>query len=610
MKTRLISLLSAVSVLCAGTVSTGIIAAAENVSEAEDAKTSMVVSEDTRARRGTVKRDEAEMFASGSADTESDLFSSTIDGKSGTVQDVDGKEVTKDLLEYFRTETERFSEEIDVSAFDIDYTDEEDFKTLYQMLIYSSPRSYYLLNDDGTYQYFYPYVENGKIKYIYPIYSQYVGTDVYDADLWLVPDAMDKEFHDEVDGNQAVFDTEIAKIQDTTGDGDTDFERVMKYHDYLVMNYNYDWDSWEGTSLDKANNTALSLIKNGEGLCQAFSVLYNYLLIEDDLETGFVTSYETETNSAYHTWNMVRLNALSDGGKTWYNVDVTWDENEVETISKDAKNARKTALTNFLISDKATYRTHAGEFKTPDESGTVNVDYTMINGLAENEKLDDAPWRKGTGACVAEHDGVLYYMTNENADTILHSYDAGSLSTNKLYEFPDNWSASLDGKISYAGLACIGDSLYFNGPKTVYEYYIPTGGVTVTDDLLIGEMYSCASDENGLQLYTGYYNNGTLEKLTHNATISTDLTLVDDIRCEGGKVKAVIGTMRLNKSAMLAVKTGDGTLKTVVFNPRATENYTVEIDGLKSGSATVFLWDLNTMQPLVAGSGNREFEIE
>lgn len=79
-------------------------------------------------------------------------------------------EVFDELITRFRTATENFEEEIYVGDLGIKY-DEANYQALYELLVFSSPRSYYLLNDNGEYRYFDPFYNetDGNLVYIYPI---------------------------------------------------------------------------------------------------------------------------------------------------------------------------------------------------------------------------------------------------------------------------------------------------------------------------------------------------------------------------------------------------------------------------------------------------------
>jgi len=88
---------------------------------------------------------------------------------------------------------------------------------------------------------------------------------------------------------------------------DTDEDKVKWVHDTIVARYEYD------TALN--NHTALSMLDTGKGVCSAYTALFIELATRLGLQCGVAVS-----DSMNHTWNIVKV------GKTWYHLDVTWDD--------------------------------------------------------------------------------------------------------------------------------------------------------------------------------------------------------------------------------------------------------------------------------------------
>lgn len=87
------------------------------------------------------------------------------------------------------------------------------------------------------------------------------------------------------------------------GEADT----VLFLHDYLASTYDYD--------VDTTRYDALSLFRDGTGVCQAYALAFLALARDAGLEVDLVVSREMD-----HAWNHVRV----DG--SWYHVDVTRDD--------------------------------------------------------------------------------------------------------------------------------------------------------------------------------------------------------------------------------------------------------------------------------------------
>ena len=84
-------------------------------------------------------------------------------------------------------------------------------------------------------------------------------------------------------------------------------DTVLFLHEYLAQTYDYDTAG--------GNFDALSLFRDGVGVCQAYALAFMALGRAAGLEVDMVTSREMD-----HAWNHVRV------GDAWYHVDVTRDD--------------------------------------------------------------------------------------------------------------------------------------------------------------------------------------------------------------------------------------------------------------------------------------------
>jgi transglutaminase/protease-like cytokinesis protein 3 len=98
----------------------------------------------------------------------------------------------------------------------------------------------------------------------------------------------------------------------------SDYEKAKILHDYIINITDYDYTC--------EKYTAFNAIFNQSTVCQGYSLLYYKLLTEVDVECRFITGY---SDNEYHGWNLVKI------GNYWYNVDVTWDDLENNSISHD-----------------------------------------------------------------------------------------------------------------------------------------------------------------------------------------------------------------------------------------------------------------------------------
>lgn len=83
--------------------------------------------------------------------------------------------------------------------------------------------------------------------------------------------------------------------------------RVAYLHDRMVLDFSYD----PGAHV----SDPYTLLREGRGVCQAYSLLFLALAREVDVPAACVTCF-----SHTHAWNQVQI------GTDWYHLDLTWDE--------------------------------------------------------------------------------------------------------------------------------------------------------------------------------------------------------------------------------------------------------------------------------------------
>lgn len=94
----------------------------------------------------------------------------------------------------------------------------------------------------------------------------------------------------------------------------SDLEKERYVHDALMQITDYDLHA-------KMNQSAYSALVNGETVCAGYARAFQYLM----QQLGIPCYYCSGTAGEDHAWNIVKL------GKTYYNVDVTWDDTRPAT---------------------------------------------------------------------------------------------------------------------------------------------------------------------------------------------------------------------------------------------------------------------------------------
>ena len=101
------------------------------------------------------------------------------------------------------------------------------------------------------------------------------------------------------------------------GTSKTNLQKVRDIHDLVCQTTTYDYPAAEASDLTDyvKSFTAYGAVANGICVCQGYALLTYALCREAGIPVRFVASEG-------HGWNLVSI----DGGKTYYNLDTTWDD--------------------------------------------------------------------------------------------------------------------------------------------------------------------------------------------------------------------------------------------------------------------------------------------
>ena len=149
--------------------------------------------------------------------------------------------------------------------------------------------------------------------------------------------------------------------------GDSDYEKILKIHDYLIDTIEYD----SSVSKDNIYNIYGALVSK-KCVCEGYAKAFQYLLTEAGIDNiiviGSATNSKDKTES--HAWNYVKIN------DNWYAVDVTWDDPIIiggGKLTKDLKyqyflKGKRTMTGNHVISN--TFTEGGQEFEYPELNET------------------------------------------------------------------------------------------------------------------------------------------------------------------------------------------------------------------------------------------------
>lgn len=308
-----------------------------------------------------------------------------------------------------------FSEEIDVSEFDICGESMEELKInlakVYNDVFFNNPLYYYI---DRHYMFRYDYKDDDVTMYITSICPTYTTTD-----------------RDEIAAMHKAIDEETDNILLYIENDMTDFEKVMTVHDYMVIHYDYDY-SYE--------NHSISIMATKTGVCESYTFAFMHIMDILGIESRYVSS-----DAMNHAWNLVKI----DGN--WYHVDLTWD---------DSGRADQTGHQFELLSDKKIQ-----ELEDP------HYGYDTGGLVADSDIYDEAEWHNNHSQVVSLK-GTVYWvkdnaLVSDKGDIVNSALDGGDSrwSIGGGYSFNNS-----DYTSNYTGLAVFNGKLYYNTDKAVFAY--------------------------------------------------------------------------------------------------------------------------------------------
>ncbi len=117
-------------------------------------------------------------------------------------------------------------------------------------------------------------------------------------------------------GRDTLWDTQTEELADEICAGcETDEEKVRAFYDWIVSNFEYDYDCYPLFQYFDVRKT----LQTKQGICFDFSHLFAAFCRSQNIPCCAVDGISRKNNADRHTWNRVYY----DG--TWWNVDITTD---------------------------------------------------------------------------------------------------------------------------------------------------------------------------------------------------------------------------------------------------------------------------------------------
>lgn len=229
---------------------------------------------------------------------------------------------------------------------------------------------------------------------------------------------------------------------------DSDLEKVLFIHDYMVANYEYDYDGLAEGRSDIYD--AYHFFKTGKGVCQAYTLAFEGLMDALGVPVSYVRS-----DSWNHIWNLAQVD-----GK-WYHLDVTHDDGVWRGTYE------RYGLINhnqLLISEEQMKL----EKRIGEKPYVYDWEYAYGLGASDlqNTEYDEYFWRDVQSPFV-QADGNWYFVGNRQ----INRWNGSGQP--EVVECTTNYSAS-----PYSSLAYLGGSLYFNTYWEISSYSLEEKATT------------------------------------------------------------------------------------------------------------------------------------
>lgn len=439
--------------------------------------------------------------------------------------------------------------EIDLSAYNIPITD---IQELFPSIL-NNHADLFFVNNSWRYTYSY----SGYIQKFFPSYSM-TGT--------------------EKDAALEEFNLESNKILSGIDRNWSDVEKALYIHDYMCTHYEYD-NTY--TIYD-----AYGMIKYKKGVCQAYTLYYDYLLEQCGIRSDTASSVAMN-----HIWNVVNI------GGTWYQVDVTWDDSTNPDLLGRANHKY------FLKSDK----NMASEGSSGHHSWVSNYNCTSTT-------YDNAFWNS-VGAAFVNVDDVWYCAHKGDMKLYRCNLDTMTLE-DSLYEFQHWYSAGgFYPSNIFTGLSAYDGMLYFNDAKTLVAFNPSTGAAnTVYNPGLNSSIniYGSTMDENKISYVIGDSpSSNSLTIFTYEVpSVINDVEITTsstELICEGMDVQVKDIQRKLGTSVVVYAANGTriasaayiGTgyiVETYTASGILQGSYTVVLKGDVNGDAVINVVDMEAVQ--------------
>lgn len=145
---------------------------------------------------------------------------------------------------------------------------------------------------------------------------------------------------------------------------DSDYEKVLAAHDYIIKNCTYNKEAIDNDTLVDDDFHPYGVFVKEKAVCEGYARAFKMLMDIAGIDCIMVTGTVGEDNTS-HAWNMVKLE------NDWYHVDVTFDDPYPET--------QEIVYLYLNVTDEIIAKDHTWNRNVTPEAHADKFDYVKIN---------------------------------------------------------------------------------------------------------------------------------------------------------------------------------------------------------------------------------------
>lgn len=307
-------------------------------------------------------------------------------------------------------------------------------------------------------------------------------------------------------------DSKVNEILSITSDDMNGELKALLLHDYLVYEFEYDYENLTAGTLPQDSYRSGGLFMQGRGVCQAYAYGYKYLMDRLGIECHVTTSSEMN-----HAWNIINI----DG--SYYHVDCTWDDPVYDRLGMVGHGY-------FLVSDEAVQEARGG---TNTHWGWDRTDL-----VCDNTKYDQAYWEEINSQIIFKDDCSYYIRGNSIYKRDINSQEETELKNlGKWYVWGNTGSYWIG---AFSGLFLYNDELFYNTASEIRKISVDgtKEALVYKPDTTEGYIYGSKKSGTEIQYVLKQSPNGSGEKQT--APVSLDI-IPTGIQLDQEKLEMKVG---------------------------------------------------------------------